>query len=69
MKDFAKELVDQGLLDKTNLLSTLIICRPRDEAASATIGNTTYVVGGIGERSMEFINMENLDSFTTEVIR
>ena len=43
--------------------------RPRDEASSATIGNTTYVLGGIGERTMEFISMEYADSLTTEVVR
>ena len=27
------------------------------------------MVGGIGERTMEFISMENIDSMATEVVR
>ena len=36
-------------------------CRPRDEAASATVRgrNRTYAIGGMGERTVEFIDMSD----------
>jgi N-acetylneuraminic acid mutarotase len=33
------------------------IFRPRDEASSAAIGSTMYVLGGDGEKSVESFNM------------
>jgi hypothetical protein len=33
----------------------------RDEASSATVGNITFVIGGIGDNSIEFIDMTNYD--------
>ena len=34
---------------------------PRDEAASATVGNITFVLGGVGDNSIEFIDMTDYD--------
>ena len=49
------------------ILPTLIhlvppsLYRPRDEAASATVRgrNRTYAIGGMGERTVEFIDMSD----------
>ena len=35
--------------------------KARDEASSATAGNVTYVMGGIGEKSVEFIDMSDYE--------
>ena len=31
--------------------------RQRDEASVATVGNVTYILGGIGERTVEYLDM------------
>ena len=63
--NFFKYCVSKNIL----FLYSSLYLRPRDEASSATIGNMTYVIGGVGEKSVEFINMGGTsDDFASGIV-
>ena len=42
--------------------------RPREEASIAVAGNLTYVIGGIGDATVEFVDFSKFTYIPTEII-